>query len=72
MKFVPATPGLYELIAVSSVDADFSAGDSVDSQTVSAADVTAETPVELSDATTAGSEAPAARFYKIKVSGSKE
>lgn len=72
VKFVPATPGLYELIAVSSVDADFSAGDSVDSQTVSAADVTAETPVELSDATTAGSEAPAARFYKIKVSGSKE
>lgn len=72
VKFVPSTPGLYELIAVSSVDADFSAGDSVDSQTVSAADVTAETPVELSDATTAGSEAPAARFYKIKVSGSKE
>lgn len=72
VKFVPSTPGLYELIAVSSVDADFSAGDSVDSQTVSAADVTAETPVELSDATTAGSEAPAARFYKIKVSGAKE
>lgn len=72
VKFVPATPGLYELIAVSSVDADFSAGDSVDSQTVSAADVTAGTPVELSDATTAGSEAPAARFYKIKVSGAKE
>jgi len=72
VKFVPATPGLYELIAVSSVDADFRAGDPVDSQTVSAADVTAETPVELSDATTAGSEAPAARFYKIRVSGSKE
>lgn len=72
VKFVPSTPGLYELIAVSSVDADFSAGVRVDSETVSAADVTDEKPVSLSDETTAGSEAPAARFYKIRVSGSKE
>lgn len=75
VKFRATVPGTYSLVYATSPDAANASYEVVENQEVSVSAAEAEGTgklVEFSDEDTTGAGAPAARFYKIKVSGPKE